>query len=139
VIHQRELRFRTPGRGTIDITREVAEVVAASGIVTGLCNVFVRHTSASLILCENADPTVHGDLEMAMARLAPDGSPGWRHDTEGPDDMAAHLRTVLTGPSLTVPVGAAHLLLGVWQGVYLWEHRTRPHPRQVVVTVHGER
>ena len=131
------LTFETRGRGTTDITREVERIVAASGVRTGLCNVFLQHTSASLILCENADPTVRQDLEMLMGRLAPDGDPHYRHDTEGPDDMAAHARSVLTAHSLTVPVGDGRLLLGTWQGIYLWEHRHRPHRRQVIVTVQG--
>ena len=98
---------------------------------------FLQHTSASLVLCENADPDVRADLETILARLVPDGDRAYRHDTEGPDDMAAHARTVLTASSLTLPVSGGRLALGTWQGVYLWEHRLTAHRRRVVVTVHG--
>lgn len=135
---QKTLEIRTRGRGTTDITAQVAGIVAASGIATGLCNVFLQHTSASLILCENADPAVRRDLETILSRLAPDGDPAYAHDTEGPDDMAAHARSVLTSNSLTIPVAEGRLLLGTWQGVYLWEHRTAGHTREVVVTLMGE-
>ena len=138
MIHQTTLEFRTRGRGTTDITAEVARVVAASGIARGTCNVFLQHTSASLILCENADPDVRRDLETILSRLAPDGDPAYVHDTEGPDDMASHARSVLTSNSITIPVSEGKLMLGTWQGVYLYEHRTAPHTRSVVVTVMGE-
>ena len=139
MVAQQTLSFHTRGRGTLDITAEVARLVAASGIRTGVCTVFVQHTSASLILCENADPDVRRDLETILARIAPDGDPAYRHDTEGPDDMAAHARSMLTSSSLTLPVGLGRLVLGTWQGIYLFEHRTSPHPRSVVVTIIGER
>lgn len=135
---QKSLNFRTRGRGTTDITAEVAQAVRESGIQAGLCNVFLQHTSASLILCENAAPAVRRDLETLLARLAPDGDPAYAHDDEGPDDMAAHARTVLTTSSLQIPVAAGRLLLGTWQGIYLWEHRHAPHARSVVVTVLGQ-
>ncbi len=138
MLHQTTLEFRTRGRGTTDITAEVARVVAASGIAKGLCTVFLQHTSASLILCENADPDVRRDLETLLARLAPDGDPAYVHDTEGPDDMAAHARSVLTSNSITIPVSEGRLMLGTWQGLYLWEHRTAPHARSVLVTTMGE-
>ncbi|MFO1197100.1 MAG: secondary thiamine-phosphate synthase enzyme YjbQ [Burkholderiaceae bacterium] len=138
MIHQRELTIRTAGRGTFEITAEVAEVVRQSGVSTGLCHVFLRHTSASLVLTENADPTVREDLETAMARFAPDGDAANFHDTEGPDDMPAHLRSALTSNSLTIPCAGARLLLGTWQGVFVWEHRLAPHARSVVVTVQGD-
>jgi secondary thiamine-phosphate synthase enzyme len=138
MIEQRTLRFNTRGRSTLDVTREVERVVAASRIRQGLCSVFLQHTSASLILCENADPAVRVDLETLLSRLAPDGDPAYRHDSEGPDDMAAHARSVLTSNSLTIPVVEGHLALGTWQGIYLWEHRHAGHARQVVVTVNGE-
>ena len=138
MIEQRTLELRTRGRGTTDITAEVERVVRASGVVQGTCNVFVQHTSASLMLCENADPDVRRDLETILARVAPDGDPAYVHDTEGPDDMAAHARSVLTSSSLTLPVAGGRLLLGTWQGLYLYEHRHAPHTRQVVVTVSGE-
>lgn len=135
--HQEILSIRTPGRGMADITAEVAATVARSGIGTGIAHVFVRHTSCSLLITENADPDVRRDLETLARRWAPDGDPAYRHDLEGDDDMAAHARSVLTDVALTVPVGHGRLLLGTWQGIYLWEHRTRGHGREVVVTVLG--
>ena len=138
MLHQTTLEFRTRGRGTTDITAEVERVVAASGIAKGICNVFLQHTSASLILCENADPDVRRDLETILSRLAPDGDPAYVHDTEGPDDMASHARSVMTSNSISIPVSEGKLMLGTWQGVYLYEHRTAPHTRSVVVTVMGE-
>jgi secondary thiamine-phosphate synthase enzyme len=116
----------------------VAQAVREAGIKSGLCNVFLRHTSASLILCENAAPAVRQDLETILSRLAPDGDPAYRHEDEGPDDMAAHARSVLTTNSLQIPVADGRLLLGTWQGIYLWEHRHAPHARSVVVTVLGQ-
>ncbi|MFD2365937.1 secondary thiamine-phosphate synthase enzyme YjbQ [Pseudoduganella sp. GCM10020061] len=133
--HQYVLEFATDGRGTRDITDDIARVVSESGIATGLAHVFVQHTSCSLTITENADPDVRRDLETILARLAPDNDPAYRHRTEGPDDMAAHARSVLTGTALTVPVGAGKLLLGTWQGIFLWEHRTEPQQRKLVVTV----
>ena len=138
MIEQTTLEIRTPGRGTTDIGAAVARVVAASGIRTGVCTVFLQHTSASLVLCENADPDVRRDLETLLSRLAPDGDPAYVHDTEGPDDMAAHARSILTSNSLSIPVAEGKLMLGTWQGVYLYEHRTAGHQRSVVVTVMGE-
>ena len=137
MIHQTSLEFRTRGRGTTDITADVQRAVTASGIAKGLCTVFLQHTSASLILCENADPDVRRDLEALLSRLAPDGDPAYVHDTEGPDDMAAHARSILTSNSLTIPVADGKLMLGTWQGVYLYEHRTAGHQRSVMVTVMG--
>jgi secondary thiamine-phosphate synthase enzyme len=127
----------TPGRGTTDLTDRIARVVGASGVDVGLCNVFVHHTSASLILCENADPTVRADLERFAARLVPDGDPIFRHVDEGPDDMPAHVRSILTHASLAIPLAGGRLDLGTWQGVYLWEHRTAPHRRRLTVSVIG--
>jgi len=135
--HQSILTFSMTGRGTRDITDDVAAVVAAARIECGLAHVFVQHTSCSLLLTENADPDVRRDLETIVKRLAPDGDPAYRHDAEGPDDMSAHGRSMLTDTALSVPVGAGRLLLGTWQGIYLWEHRTAPHRRKVVVTVLG--
>jgi secondary thiamine-phosphate synthase enzyme len=135
--HQSTLEFSVSGRGTRDITGAVARVVAESGIQCGIAHVFVQHTSCSLTITENADPDVRRDLETVISRLAPDGDPAYRHDLEGPDDMAAHARSVLTDTSLTVPVGAGRLLLGTWQGIFLWEHRAAPQRRKVVVTVLG--
>lgn len=138
MIEHKTLEFRTRGRGTTEITREVVHAVGETGIRKGLCTVFLQHTSASLVLCENADPDVRRDLETILARLAPDGDPAYRHDTEGPDDMAAHARSVLTAASFTIPVADGRLLLGTWQGLYLYEHRRAAHSRSVVVTVMGE-
>jgi len=135
--HQHLLTFTTRPRATLDITADVAAVVRASGIAIGLAHVFVQHTSCSLMITENADPDVRRDLETLFARLAPDGDPAYRHDLEGDDDMAAHARSVLSGPSLTIPVGDGRLLLGTWQGIFLWEHRAASHARRVVVTVLG--
>lgn len=138
MVTQETLHFRTRGRGTTEITAEVARVVTESGIGRGVCTVFLQHTSASLILCENADSDVRRDLETVLARLAPDDDPAYRHDTEGPDDMASHVRSVLTSNSITIPISDSRLLLGTWQGLYLWEHRHAAHSRSVVVTVVGE-
>jgi secondary thiamine-phosphate synthase enzyme len=138
MIHQRELTIRTSGRGTFEITGEVGRVVHDSGVSAGLCHVFLKHTSASLVLTENADPTVREDLETAMSRFAPDGDAANFHDTEGPDDMPAHLRSVLTSNSLSIPCTGGRLMLGTWQGVFVWEHRLAPHARTVVVTVQGD-
>ena len=116
MIHQETLKYSTLGRGTSNITRQVEEIIANSKIRTGMVNIFVHHTSASLILCENADPTVRSDLEAFMERITPDGDPMYEHRDEGPDDMSAHVRTVLTDSSLTVPINNGHTLLGTWQG-----------------------
>jgi len=130
---------RTAGRGTTDITDQVGHIVRESGVLCGIANVYAQHTSCSVIITENADPSVRRDLETLAQRWAPDGDLAYRHDTEGNDDMAAHARSVLAGCSVTVPVDNALLLLGTWQGIFLWEHRTAPHVRTVVVTVVGER
>jgi secondary thiamine-phosphate synthase enzyme len=135
--HQRILDFHTSGRGTRNITDAVAKVVAESGIKTGIAHIFVQHTSCSLTITENADPDVRRDLETILSRLAPDGDPAYRHDLEGDDDMAAHARSVLTDCALSVPVGSGRLLLGTWQGIFLWEHRTSPQQRRIVVTLLG--
>ncbi len=136
-MRQDSLEVATRGRGSYDITGRVAAVVSGSGVHTGLCHVFVHHTSASLMLCENADPDVRRDLDAFMARLVPDGDPLFRHTAEGPDDMPAHVRTVLTQTGLAIPVRDGSLALGTWQGIYLWEHRTRGHRRRITVTVVG--
>ena len=128
----------TRGRGTYDITRDVARIVSASPAQLGLATVFIHHTSASLIICENADPSVRADLERFAARLVPDGDPRFEHDDEGPDDMPAHIRSVLTQTSIGVPIVDSKLALGTWQGLYLWEHRTAPHTRKVTVMIVGE-
>lgn len=138
MIHQEETTLDTRGRGTYELTQALQRIVASSGVSTGLCHVFLRHTSASLILCENADPAVRKDLETFMARTAPDGDPAHTHTAEGPDDMPAHIRSVLTQNDLNLPVRDGACALGTWQGVFLWEHRTAPHRRSVVVTVTGD-
>ena len=138
MVFQRTLTFKTLGRGTTNITRDIQELVAESAISTGTCHVFVQHTSASLMLCENADPDIRHDLETFMQHLVPDGDPMFRHQDEGPDDMSAHIRTVLTNPDLTMPVSAAQCDLGIWQGIYLWEHRAHQQRRRVIVTIIGE-
>jgi secondary thiamine-phosphate synthase enzyme len=132
---QTVLEIGTRGRGLTEITREVDEVVEGSGVEQGLAHLFIQHTSASLIINENADPDVCRDLDAFMARLVPDGDPLFVHDAEGPDDMPAHVRAVLTATSLTLPVRGGRCALGTWQGVYVWEHRARGHTRRVLVSV----
>jgi secondary thiamine-phosphate synthase enzyme len=129
----------TRGRGFEPLTERVAATVAKAGVATGLCNVFTRHTSASLVITENADSAVRRDLERFMQRVAPDGSAEYEHDTEGPDDMPAHIRSVLTSATLAVPIAGGEMQLGTWQGIYLWEHRHAGHRREVIVTVVGDR
>jgi secondary thiamine-phosphate synthase enzyme len=136
-VHQETLEVRTRGRGFVDVTSEVGAVVARSGIATGLCTVFVQHTSASLVIQENADPAVLRDLDRWIGDVAPE-SRRWEHDAEGADDMPAHARAAVTKTSETIPVGRARLLLGTWQALYLWEHRARSHARRLVVHVSGE-
>ena len=138
MLKQTSIEVGTRGRGSHEVTREVQAAVAASGVRTGIAQVFVHHTSASLMLCENADPEVRSDLETFMATLVPDGDPMFVHTAEGPDDMPAHVRSVLTGVDLQIPVRDGRCDLGTWQGVYLWEHRQHPHCRRLTVTVLGE-
>lgn len=135
---QEELQVGTSGRGSFNVTEDVQHVVGSSGIQTGLCHIFLSHTSASLMLCENADPAVRQDLETFLGKLVPDGDPMFIHQSEGPDDMPAHLRTILTHSDLTIPVRNGRCALGTWQGIYLCEHRTHPHQRYLVVTVQGD-
>jgi len=132
---QSEIEITTKGRGTYELTARVAEAVRSARVRTGLCHVFTTHTSASLMICENADPDVRRDLETFMADLAPDGDPRFVHTAEGPDDMPAHVRSVLTTSDLTIPIKNGELALGTWQGVYLWEHRREGHRRRVLVTI----
>ncbi len=132
---QETISVNTQGRDTIDITTDVEKIVKRSSIDTGLCHLFIQHTSASLILCENADPDVRTDLENFMQRMVPDGDPLYSHTAEGPDDMPAHIRNILTCASLTIPVADGQCLLGIWQGIYLWEHRHHPQVRNIIVTV----
>ncbi|WP_121117468.1 secondary thiamine-phosphate synthase enzyme YjbQ [Croceibacterium ferulae] len=134
---QTTLAIATRGMGFTDLTDDIAGWLAASGIRTGLLSLLCRHTSAGLLITENASPAVRRDLARWLARLAPEGS-GYEHDEEGPDDMPAHLRAALTGPSLTIPVADGRMVLGTWQGIYLAEHRHAPHRRQVVAHVIGE-
>lgn len=131
------LRVATDGRGTYEITAEVQAAVRRAGVTTGVCQIFVHHTSASVIVCENADPSVRRDLEAFLFRLAPDGDRLFVHTAEGPDDMPAHVRTILTQVSLQVPVANGRADLGTWQGIYLYEHRHAAHRRRVTVTVVG--
>ena len=134
---QEELVIETWGRGSVEITEQVAAAVDASDVDDGLCHLFIRHTSASLMVNENADPAVLKDLETFMCDLVPDGDPRFRHTAEGPDDMPAHIRSVLTQTDLSIPVRGGRLALGTWQGIYLWEHRSAPHRRSVLVSVQG--
>ena len=135
--YQTTLTVATRGRGMTDLSDQVAAAVRAAGIDIGIVQVFVRHTSCSLTITENADPDVRRDLETLARRWAPDGDPAYRHDLEGDDDMAAHALSVLTGSGLTIPVGGGRLLLGTWQGIYLWEHRSHGSAREIVITVVG--
>ena len=132
---QTELRIATTGRGSYEITDRVNAAVEQTAPASGMCHLFIRHTSASLMLCENADPAVRRDLETFMADLVPDGDARFTHTLEGPDDMPAHVRSVLTQSDLNIPVRDGRLALGTWQGIYLWEHRTGRHARSVLVTV----
>lgn len=138
MIHQQELRFSTTGRGTYNISQQIEKTIQTSGIKTGSCQIFLQHTSASLILCENADPTVRQDLETFMGRLVPDGDRMFKHTAEGDDDMPAHVRTTLTQNSITIPVSRGKSNLGLWQGIFLWEHRTTSYKRKLIITVNGD-
>jgi len=135
MMEQQTISIPTQGRATIDITGEVEQILRATDIEQGLCHVFLHHTSASLIITENADADVRRDLENYIARLVVDGDPAYRHDQEGPDDMAAHIRSVLTQSEITIPIRAGRLALGTWQGLFLWEHRYHPHRRNLTVTL----
>src|SRR5262245_33556331 len=133
-----ELSLRTRGRGFYEFTDDVAALVRQSGIKTGLLTLHVQHTSASLLVQENADPEVRRDLERFFARLAPDGDPLFQHTAEGADDMPAHVRTALTAVNVSIPVSGGTIALGTWQGIYLWEHRAQPHQRRVIAHLFGE-
>jgi secondary thiamine-phosphate synthase enzyme len=137
ILHREEVHLPARGRGLHRIDTDLAGVILRSGARRGLCSVFVQHTSASVLIQENADPSVLRDLERGLGRLVPEAF-DWEHDDEGPDDMPAHLRTALGHTSETIPLEAGRLSLGTWQGVYLWEHRERPRARSIVVTVIGE-
>ena len=138
MFNQHEITISTGGRGTYDLSRDVQDFVSSSAVTTGMCHLFIRHTSASLMLCENADPAVMRDLEAFMQREVPDGDPLFTHTAEGPDDMPAHVRSVLTQTDLNIPITAGQCALGTWQGIYLWEHRHAPHTRRVVLTINGD-
>jgi len=137
VVHQEEVEIRTRGRGAVELTDEVRRIVRGARVETGLVHVFCRHTSASLLITENADPAVREDLETFLSDLVPDGDRRFVHVAEGPDDMPAHVRMALLGPSATIPVHQGRLALGTWQGIFLYEHRTAGHLRSVLVTVSG--
>ena len=138
MIYKEKIVEETNGRGTTNLTVRIRDSIEASGITNGLCHVFLHHTSASLIFCENADPSVRRDLETFLSRIAPDGDPLYEHVAEGPDDMPAHIRSILTQTEITLPVENGCPALGTWQGVYLWEHRHNPHRRKITVTVIGD-
>lgn len=137
MIKRHKLSIATPGRSLTEITDDIARLIASSNVKTGICNIFIKHTSASLIICENADPDVLVDLENYAQRLVQDGDPQFVHTLEGVDDMAAHIRSVLTQASISIPVENGRLDMGTWQGLFLWEHRTRPHSRDLVITLYG--
>ena len=136
--HQQTVSLDTHGKGLSDVTRKVASVVSASGVRTGLCTVFVRHTSCSLVIQENADPAVQRDLQHWADRIAPEDQKAYEHYPEGPDDMPAHLKAAMTRTSETIPIAEGSLALGTWQAIYLWEHRSAAHRREIVVHVMGE-
>ena len=131
----RQLTVQTRGQGLYEVTREVSDAARGAGIAEGLCTIFVRHTSASLVIQENADPSARQDLERWIARLVPEGDPFYTHDSEGPDDMPAHIRAALTASSLSIPIMNEKLALGTWQGIYLWEHRRRGSLRELVLHI----
>jgi secondary thiamine-phosphate synthase enzyme len=131
------IRIRTRGKGTLEITDEVARAIAHSGIRDGIVTVFVRHTSASLVIMENADPSARRDLETFFEKLVPENTPWFIHTLEGPDDMPSHIRMALTRTSETIPVQDGRMALGTWQGIFLFEHRSAPHQREIVITVMG--
>ena len=132
------LTIETRRQGLVEVTREIASWVDRQEVTTGLLTIFCRHTSASLLIQENAAPEVRSDLESWIARIAPEDPSAYAHDDEGPDDMPAHLRTVLTGVQLSIPLVDGHLALGIWQGIYLFEHRRRPHRRELALHLIGE-
>lgn len=134
---QSTITISTRCRGFTDITADISNFVHQSNITSGLCNIFIQHTSASLLINENADPSVRVDLQMMIDRLAPDADPKYTHTAEGDDDMSAHIRAMLTATSLNVPVAEGHLLLGTWQGIYLWEHRYAAQNRKIILTILG--
>lgn len=138
MVYQEDLYISTKKRGFYDLTSLISKSVLNSNLDNGICHIFVNHTSASIVLCENIDKNVRSDLENFMSSLVRDGDPSYQHIAEGKDDMAAHIRTILTKSDLTIPIKANHLKLGRWQGIYLWEHRTSPQQRQISVTMIGD-
>ncbi len=138
MIHQQEISVHTSGRRTYEVTEQLHGIVSASGIKTGLCHVYIMHTSCSLFINENADPSVQYDLNQFLNRLVPENDPAYTHIFEGADDMPAHIKSAILPASLGVPVVRGRLKLGTWQGVFVWEHRTIPHNRHLIVTVMGE-
>ena len=137
VYFQKQLHMETPGRGAIDVTNEINHCLLGADIATGIAHIFLKHTSASMMLCENADPTVLQDMETFFSQLVPDGAPEYQHSYEGDDDMPANIRSVLTSNDLSIPITNGVLNLGVWQGVYLYEHRYQAHRRTLVITAFG--
>ncbi|ACK69749.1 protein of unknown function UPF0047 [Gloeothece citriformis PCC 7424] len=135
--HQKAIKIQTTGKSFHDITAKVKSIVAESGINMGLCTLFIRHTSASLIIQENADPDVLKDLSNFFSKLVPEDSKSYIHDAEGSDDMPAHIRSVLTQTAQQIPIAQNRLMLGTWQGIYLWEHRDRSHHREVIIHING--
>lgn len=138
MIHQIQTTYTTRGRGTYEISDLVEKEIIKSAINTGLCSIFIHHTSASLLITENADPSVRKDLETILRRLAPDGDPAYQHDYEGDDDMSGHVRCMLTNDSLTIPVTRGRSGLGTWQGIFLYEHRYGSFARKLTITIMGE-
>ena len=138
MIKQYQTSIQTQGRATINITPETKQLIGKSGIKTGLCHIFIQHTSASLIITENADSNVRKDLETYISKLVLDGDPAYLHDQEGPDDMSAHIRSILTQSEISIPIYDGNLAMGTWQGIYLWEHRTSPQCRHLTVTLQGD-
>ena len=138
MLYQKKLRFSTTGRGTYNISKQITETIENSGIKSGICHIFIQHTSASLMLCENNDNNVREDLNAFMAKLVKDGDSSYKHKDEGDDDMAAHIRTILTQSSLSIPIYKGKCDLGLWQGIFLWEHRTSAFKRNIAVTIMGE-
>ena len=137
-VEQNSFEIRTTGKGTYEITTEIQSQISRSGVRSGIVNVFVQHTSCSLIIMENAAPAARRDLEEFFDRLVPENADYFEHDDEGPDDMASHIRMVLTGTSETVPIVQGKMQLGTWQGIFLFEHRRDPHRRNISVTIIGE-
>jgi secondary thiamine-phosphate synthase enzyme len=137
MVIQESITLRTKGRGFTELSDRIQSVVQQASVATGVCHLFLQHTSASLILCENADPSVRRDLEQFFSHLVTDGDPRFSHSAEGPDDMPAHIRAILTQNDMSIPITNNRLVLGTWQGIYLWEHRTTPHQRRLTITIYG--